>query len=152
MEKLIHRYLDNYYTIDWNHISKTFEIFLKGNDETVGNYETFPETLVSELEMIFGVSKRKLKSYIKIWVNKKKWFNITNVDIRKYWKKKRPWFPIAKQIFPRTIASDLVSVQPLQAPSNPIWYFDMVSSGSTEPNTNGRIYQIVDIKKSLKIW
>lgn len=54
-------------------------------------------------------------------------------------------FPLLRKIFPRLIAKELVSVQPISAPTAMIFYFDLFYSDSKAPTTAGE--SINDVTK-----
>ena len=120
MKKLIHSYLNQHYSIRKNHLCTSVGIKT--------NYE-----LVRDLSQVFALNRKQLKWYIKSWILcKSKSFNFN-----KFW---RPYFigfdsirlPIIRQQFATTIASDLVTVQPMQAPSiifNDLIFNDLIYDG-----------------------
>ncbi len=110
MKRLIYRYLNRYYGVD------SWKVYSLDNNITVQSY-----LLVRELSNVFGLSKKQLKPYIRDWSrSKNKSFNFKG-----FWAPLHDnFFPIIKSVFSRTIASDLVSVQPMIAPSVGLSYLD----------------------------
>jgi len=48
-------------------------------------------------------------------------------------------YPVVRRVFPRLIAYDLVSVQPMTQPTGKVFYFDIEYSASGSPPTNKRV-------------
>lgn len=48
-------------------------------------------------------------------------------------------FPLIRRVFPRLIANELVSVQPMSQPTGKVFYFDIEYSATGSPPTNDRV-------------
>jgi hypothetical protein len=111
MKKLIHNYLSKFFFIDGNNICR-----IERNNILSSN------ALVEELDAVFGMTKKQLKWYVKSWVRKES----KSFSFNRYWSppKFSSFFPFVKRISAQTIGTDLVSVQPLAAPSGQLMYLD----------------------------
>ena len=111
------------------------------------------DNLIAELSKVFGLTRKQLKYYIKGWILKQD----RNFDFKEYWVSKpvetpdydedafgNIAFPIIQRVAARTIANDLVAVQPMDMPSGRLFYFDIQVGGQAqhveERNRNGRVY------------
>lgn len=113
MKKLIHNYLSKCFFIDGN------DIYRLKQKRTLSS-----TALVEELSEVFGMTKKQLKWYVKSWVLRES----KSFPFNRYWTPPKSkfsfFFPLAKKIAAQTIDMDLVSVQPLGAPSGQLMYFD----------------------------
>ncbi len=102
MKKVIYKYLSAFFTI------KGDEILLKGTERRYYRY-----TLVKELIKVFNLTQKQIKWYVRDWALREN----RNFDFDKYW----------GNINTRgLIASELVSVQPMDPPSGQLFYMDFV--------------------------
>jgi len=119
MKKLIHKYLSDNYHVDNNYILLTSSEY---------KMRVTSDMLAQHVGVIFNLTKKQLKWYVKSW--------LANVNPRfklnDYWAtpKAISWknikFPKIRRVYPRTIASDLVSVQPMEGPTGQLFYMDFV--------------------------
>ena len=112
MNKLIHRYLTENYRILGNRVY------------TDKVYKLSSSTFVSELEKIFGLTKKQLKWYVKSWVRKQN----RNFDFDLWWSPSFNFItlPLVSRSFGQTITQDLVTVQPLDGPTGQLVYMDYI--------------------------
>lgn len=129
MEKLIHQYLDyNYYLYDLNGHDCIYSL---GNETS--------EILV-DLTSIYCLEIVECKLFVYTWAIKYK----QDVDLSSFWFvketeyleliKPKQWssrgnleglmFPMVQRVMARTIGLDLVSVQPMSAPTCKLFYLD----------------------------
>jgi hypothetical protein len=122
MKKLIHKYLfENFYFKD----KKLYSPTIKG---PVNSHEC-----VNQLILIFGLTKKELKWYVKDWFKK------NNILIFNEW-----WKPFISFRW-KPIAGDLITVQPMTAPSGTLHYLDY-RYGVDPINVNPTFYnQIVSV-------
>ncbi len=111
MKRVIHNYLSNIFFIDGNNICR-----IEKNNILSSN------ALVEELGAVFGMTKKQLKWYVKSWIRKQS----KSFSFNRYWTPPifSSFFPLVKRLAAQTIATDLVSVQPLAAPSGQLMYLD----------------------------
>ena len=123
MKKLIYRYLNREFVVVDNKI--------KDKDNKV----IYSINLVSELNEIFGLTRKQLKWYIKSWILSKN----RNFDFKTYWEFKfSVYFPLAARVAATTIGMDLVAVQPLLAPRG-LLNFGEFNYGSIAGEEIGRV-------------
>jgi hypothetical protein len=110
MNKLIHRYLTENYRILGNRVY-TDKVYMLSSS-----------TFVSELEKIFGLTKKQLKWYVKSWVRKQN----RNFDFDLWWSPSFNFItlPLVSRSFGQTITQDLVTVQPMHGPQGRLMYID----------------------------
>jgi len=103
----------------------------------------YGEVFLKEIVDIFGYDEDYTKSIVNEWALKQK----SDVDLTFFWTTKEQLFegvfPIVQAVAARTIGLDLVSVQPMSAPTGELMYFDVQYSGNT-PNQNNRTYEVAD--------
>ena len=133
METYVQSYLSRHFYI------KTSDV---GNDGIYKKDDTrkFPAPyhnihLLNELEVVFSLSQEILREYTDIWAIKQK----PDVNLEFYWSQLFSLLPLASRLAASTIGLDLVSVQPLEAPTGLLRYSDFIYSGDTT-NINGRTY------------
>lgn len=149
MELFIHKYLSNHYVVSTTEESgKKIQVFVNygiyvKTDEKVKEFR-YVNHLIDELVSVFSISEVDTLSYICSWVE----FVCPRCDLTWYWKQEPPFFPHIKQVVSRTVAMDLVAVQPMSAPTGMLCYFDYVYSGDT-PDINGRVYDKKAINKVI---
>ena len=124
MKKLIHRYLNE-------------NFYVKGNCLYSYNkkisYCLSSFTLIDELEKVFSMNKPQLKWFVKSWIHQQN----KGFPFRSFWTPKPTGFdniafPLVRRVFAQTVGQELVSVQPLAAPSGFLNYLDFeTSSGYT---------------------
>lgn len=143
MTRFIYKYLSAYFAVKFGKI-------LPQNRNTPYYYEV--DDLIEDLSTVFGLTKKQLKYYIKGWARKQD----RNFDFKEWWSPTPEpeiepengfegiAFPIVRQVFSRTIANDLVAVQPMEPPRGLLFYLDYQYEGNVqrvdEPNQNGRVY------------
>lgn len=89
--------------------------------------------LLEELISVFFLEKDIIKIFINDWAIS---FS-SEINLDEYWVDERPWFPQAVRVAASTLANELVSVQPMPAPTNMVFHIDTYTE---TPNKNGRIY------------
>lgn len=117
MTSIIHKYLyEHFLFVDGKITSKS--AYERNQDPS--RYIYFTESLskiLVELCLVFAMTKKELKYYIKGWVRKQN----RGFDFEKYWNpppfKFGGFFPKIKQVFSRTIAMDLARVEPMEQPT-----------------------------------
>lgn len=145
MEKYIYTYLsENYYI-------KTSDV---GN---YGIYERYSDLripipyngdrLVKDVVTVFGVSKDDARAYIIQWAELVE----PGCDLEFYWKTASDFanilFPTIQQVAARTIAMDLVPVQPMEAPKAQLLYLYYVYGKETRYEKV--INRIIEIFKNI---
>lgn len=144
MEKYIHDYLtENYYPYK----NKQGEYWLYLNDDLFGEHTNANGyDLLCELRDIYGLEVVETKLYIFTWAIQ----IYKDIDLSAYWdhyeaiyvqkeEAKKKWsalgylegyaYPVVQRIVAHTLASDLVSVQPMEAPKGMIFYMDYMYDG-----------------------
>ena len=110
MKKLIFRYLfDNYYWYDnklWSNPERRATV----------------RSISDDLQLVFGLTEKQTKWYIKSWVRKQnKAFNFNA-----WWKRIYGiHYPLIRRLMARQISTDLVEVQPMSAPTVTLQYFGL---------------------------
>jgi hypothetical protein len=127
MESIILKYLSKTYTLD-----------VQDNTVLDNGDKVYGKTLVSEIVQLFGVSDSTATALVEIWIEDSE----PNFDIKKFWLDREynvsdVILPIAQRIAARTVGHDLVSVQPLSAPTGLLTYIDYNYSGASR---NARVY------------
>lgn len=134
MRKLIHRYLSAYYVVNGKSILRIGKKFA-----------IYQPILVDELTLIFGLSRKEFKWYIKNWARKQS----KGFDFNHWWKDciNPLEFPTIRNVTSRLIAADLVDVRPMGEPTGLLtvvdWFHpdnDVLVGEYTRPNRNQRSY------------
>jgi hypothetical protein len=116
MKKLFYKYLNAFYVLGKNGRGN-YVIFKKEND--VIKYDD--EKLIKELVEIFGYSYTRSKWAINSWAKT----IIPHVDLSNYWSSRHSIdFPIARSISSSLIGGDLISIEPMSAPTGNLFYLD----------------------------
>lgn len=150
MENLIHQYLDENY-FPYKQENDHYRIY--HNDMIIDVlYEEAPVKLNQNLINIYGIKQDEVRSFVNSWAIKyfpdidltKYWGRFVELD--RYTEKWKSWaeefngreiddyqpeggrlegvvFPIVQRVMAKTIAQDLVSVQPLATPKMNLFYF-----------------------------
>jgi hypothetical protein len=126
MTSIIHRYLyEHFIFVDGKIRSKSD---YARNQELI-SYVYFDYTLskiIEELTLIFALTKKQLKYYIKGWVRKQN----RGFDFENYWNPPKPvfgkYFPMLRRVHARTISMDLARVEPMEGPRGIIMGWDHV--------------------------
>lgn len=141
MVKHIHSYLSSLYHISTSEVGN--DGVYKLNDDRNFKSSVYGDIFLKEIIDIFGYDEDYSKNIVNEWALKQK----SDVDLRYFWTTKEPIFdsvlPIIQRVAARTIGLDLVSVQPMSAPTGQLTYLDFQYSGDT-PNQNSRTYEIAD--------
>lgn len=136
MEKLIHKYLSLNYKLGL--ISDNSKKINLLDYDAIFNREdgeiAFGDKLVEELIDIFCEKEAHVKKYIESWAQSLKKYR---VDLIWYWSQKEPWLPKLTEVVGRTIANDLVGVQPLSRPNSELFYLDFKHNVTQEINSIG---------------
>jgi hypothetical protein len=120
METLVINYLEKNYTLG----EKTgLDGITKIKVINYYNKIIYWDDLENQLNTIFGLNEETIKLYVGKWAWNK------GIDLLKYWDLKfNPFdgivFPSISRVASRTIAMDLVSVQPMSMPKFKLNYFD----------------------------
>jgi hypothetical protein len=126
MEKFIYTYLSENYYIQTSEVGN-YGIYQKYDDRRIP-VPFNGDRLIKDVVTVFGVTKAEAKSYIHLWA---KSIDL-NVDLEFYWKIAEEFgnlmFPVIQQVAARTISLDLISVQPMSAPTGDLLYLDYVYS------------------------
>jgi len=126
MEKFIYPYLSENYYIQTSEVGN-HGIYQKYDDRRIP-VPFNGDRLIKDVVTVFGVSKAKAKSYICKWAKSIE----PNIDLEFYWKMAQEFgnlvFPVIQQVAARTISQDLISVQPMSAPTGDLLYLDYVYS------------------------
>ncbi len=129
METYIHEYLSKFFYLrdDKKHYGK-YGVYYKEYDLFI-----YPKELLQELNIIFGIPENYCKDIVIRWVRYNKYYYF-NEYLEWYWLQEKNVFdsfefPVIQQVFARTIANDLVSVQPMSSPVGSLGYPDYVYKG-----------------------
>jgi hypothetical protein len=128
MESIILKYLSKTYTLDAQN-----NTVLDNGDKVYG------KNLVSQTVQLFGVSDSTVTALVEIWIED----NEPNFDIKQFWLDKEynvvdVIIPIAQHISARTVALDLVSLQPINSPTDELFHLASTFSGASR---NSRVYE-----------
>lgn len=148
MEKLVHSYLSKHYCLVKNN-RRSYYIFTKEDTQTI----YLGSELIKELETIFSLDKLLVKKYVNSWAKILRPRN----TLKKYWES---WgnlgniaLPLSIRVVARTMAMDLVSVQPMAGPRGLLNFLDYQYSGTTHqevvPDRNGRVYDAIAINRAV---
>ncbi len=126
MNKIVYKYLSEYYYIDKSEM---------GNDGIyskidIRRYKAPVRglTIITEVSSIFNLTTDKAKEIIISWTVEQ----FTNINLEFYWKTPNDFLlPLAQAIASRTIAQDLVSVQPINTPTSNLLFLDAIYNGKT---------------------
>lgn len=118
-------------------------IYPKSDDKTDRELR-YGRDLLKELVTIFSLSEGKLIELVGVWAKGK--------DLDFYWDYTAIFFPNVANITASLIGQDLVAVQPMAGPTGNLHYIDFVYSGATEPNSNGRLYEEININNTITSW
>jgi hypothetical protein len=146
MESYIHKYLTRHYELSTTEESSkkltlivTYGIYYREDSKIKSEIENY--RLLKELVEVFGITEAKAKAYVNNWAK-----SITKkADLKPYWKKVRQLLPLAVRVMAKTIALDLVPVQPM---SQPTGLFTLIEYSGDTPTRNGNIHQeVVEINE-----
>ena len=138
MESYIHKYLTRHYELSTTEESSkkltllvTYGIYYREDNKIKSEIEN--DRLLKELGDVFGITEAKAKAYVNNWAK-----SITKkADLKPYWEKVRQLLPLAVRVMSKTIALDLVPVQPMKLPTG---LFTLIEHSGDTPNRNGRVY------------
>jgi hypothetical protein len=126
MEKFIYTYLSENYYIQTSEVGN-HGIYQKYDDRRIP-VPFNGDRLVKDVVTVFGVTKDEAHRYIYEWSRLVE----PDVDLTFYWKMAEEFgslvFPVIQSVAARTISQDLVSVQPMSAPTGDLLYLDYVYS------------------------
>lgn len=109
MKRLIHKYLDRYYHVEKDSVYTNEKVYRSSN------------WLCLELTMIFNLSRKQLKWYIKSWCKKKR----KSFNFIKYWKYKFDFvLPPIGILHTSLVGCDPVAIEPMAVPSGQLFYLD----------------------------
>lgn len=137
MQTIVQSYLKAHFELDTSQLENDGIYLIEDKREyRVPFYGSY---LINELVIVFAIDDEDvLKSYVNAWAVSLK----SNIDLEFYWTEEEAFlFPKAIRVDARLLATDLVSVQPMGAPSGKIRSFDIPKYGElVEANKNGRVY------------
>jgi len=113
------------------YLSKTYSLDVNTNQVLDSDDKIYADDLLSELELIFGVSTETATALVEIWIEDSE----PKFDLEIFWSDKAA--NIFSHVILRTVGMDLVAVQPMSAPTGVLFDLDYTYSGT---NRNGRIY------------
>jgi hypothetical protein len=132
MRKYIHKHLDEKYYVANSPVGN-YGIYLLTDKNDENKYPEYGDNIINEIVTIFSIEKEEAKLEIHLWAHKKN----DDVDLEFYWKNNATplnignlIFPIVQRISARTIANDLVPVQPMSMPTMDLCYIDFVYNES----------------------
>lgn len=138
MKKFVHKYLDSFFDVkrvdSKNNKISLFEfdsIVIKENGSFI-----YGDRLVKELIEVAYLDAITLKKWVAEWAIIKSPY----INLEYYWSQEEPWLPQIQQVAARTIANDLVAVQPMESPKGLLCYLDYKYYDDRKPNQNGRTY------------
>ena len=133
MEKFIQEYLSLYYKIAHSEIGNAGVYDINKNPKYKAPESS--KNILKEISQVFFLSEEDAKNQVELWA-------ITidpEVDLDFYWKTiNELFFPTVNRVHARTIGMDLVSVQPMSAPTGELMYFDTNRNINLEINNNIR--------------
>ncbi len=139
MKKLLYKYLSAFYVLGKNGRGN-YVIF---KDEGDGLVRDDDDKLVKELVEIFGYGYTRTKWCIDSWAKT----IIPHVDLKYYWEKRNYLeFPIARSISSSLIGGDLITIEPMSAPTNNLFYLDY-QYGTLDHRTPDYLIDGVDVAK-----
>lgn len=127
MEKFIHKYLTQHYTILTSDIGN-HGIYLK-SDKSKYKAPFNGQKLLKELSTIFNVDEQTCKLIVQQWVMVGQNPFLPLVNLEFYWKTNEEIaFPEVLRVQAHTIAQELLEVKPMKPPSlgSNLMYFDMI--------------------------
>lgn len=126
MEKFIYTYLSENYYIQTSEVGNQ-GIYQKHDSRRIP-VPFNGDRLVKDVVTVFGVTKDEAHRYIYEWSRLVE----PDVDLTFYWKMADEFsntlFPVIQRVAARTISQDLISVQPMSAPTMELQYLDYVYS------------------------
>jgi hypothetical protein len=110
MEKMVHQYLSNYFYINASDIGNDGIYYI--NDIRITPVPYDGRKLVADIITVFGLDENLVKTFINNWAISKK----QNVNLEFYWISLDDLIslPLAMQVFPNTIANELIPVKPIK--------------------------------------
>lgn len=127
MEKFIQEYLSLYYKIGSSQMGNAGVYHI--NDNPKYRAPESSEKVLKEISHVFYVSQEDAKNQLILWA-------ITvdpEVDLEFYWKSiEEFFFPTVSRVAARTISADLVSVQPMSAPTGELKYMNYTCQNTLE--------------------
>lgn len=142
MEKLVQSYLFKNYEINHSDRYKNEDLtsFTYGIYPIDDKNFIYPQRLLSDLNTIFAIDEEDLKVIVESWGHS----IVKDLDLTDWWSKisftyESIAFPTVNRVMAQTIGQDLVSVQPMSAPTGQLIYSDFISGGTTT-QINGRVY------------
>jgi hypothetical protein len=145
MEIHVHSYLSRHFEIGTSEVGNDGIYSLE--DKRKNRAPIYGNKLVTELVTVFAIAEDEGKNFINTWAVK---IN-PKIDLEFYWATNEDIFegilPLVQRVAARTIGMDLVSVQPLAAPTGQLLYFDYAYTGVVETQTattNNRVYEVAE--------
>lgn len=153
MNKLLYKYLNAFYVLDNN--GRNYGIFKNENGRLVSQYN---DKIVKELVELFGYGYTRTLWCIDSWAKT----IVPHVNLNYYWGRRYLddtafSFPIVRNLAARTLGSDLVSVQPMRAPSDNLFYMDyIISSDPITPDSEIIVNRVdsmrIQKENTLRKW
>lgn len=143
MKRYVQPYLSSLYYISTSDLGNDGVYSL--TDDRKYKSPVYGDVFLKELVDIFACSEEEIKNIVHGWAVEQK----SDVDLSFFWSTKEEIlsgiFPIIERVAARTIAQDLVSVQPMSAPTGELHYFNFSYEGVTgATNQNGRNYEVAE--------
>jgi hypothetical protein len=143
MKRYVQSYLSSLYYISTSELGNDGVYSL--TDDRKYKSPLYGEGFLKELIDIFGCSEEETKTIVYEWAIEQK----PDVDLTFFWSTKEDIltgiFPIIERVAARTIAQELVSVQPMSTYTGELLYFNVSYEGVTgATNQNGRNYEVAE--------
>jgi hypothetical protein len=123
MKRYVQSYLSSLFYISTSEVGNDGVYSL--TDDRKYKSPVYGEGFLKELIDIFGCSEEETKTIVYEWAIEQK----SDVNLTFFWSTKEDIlsgiFPIIERVAARTIAQDLVSVQPMNTPTGELLYYDV---------------------------
>lgn len=149
MQKFVHSYLSASFEIRKRKFKNKITLFgfdaIYTKENQIDSEDSFiyGNKLIKELTLAAFIDEITLRKYINQWVK----IYYPNADLKIYWEQEEDYFsfPELTIAVSRTVAMDLVPVQPMSAPNGELFSMDYRYSGDTANNRvfNENIAQLI---------
>ncbi len=140
MKRYVQPYLSSLYYISTSEIGNDGVYSLA--DDRKYKSPVYGDVFLKELVDIFGSSEEETKAIVYEWAIEQK----PDIDLTFFWSTKEEIlsgiFPIIERVAARTIAQDLVSVQPMSGPTGELLYYN-VSYRADIPIENVNVVRVL---------
>lgn len=130
MEDYIYNYLTENFNVETSQVGN--DGIYRLDDKNTHKTPIDGDKLVAEIIAIFGLEVEEVLLFVHIWSCKIK----NDIDLDFYWKNN--WevfhnveFPVVQRVHAKTIASELVAVQPMSAPSDVLYHINTIEPKDT---------------------